>query len=309
MRDRHLILVVDDERFNLNVLSDLLRPEYTVVLAKNGRQALERAISQQPDLILLDIMMPEVNGYDVIRQLKNNNETKDIPIIFITALNDVEEEEKGLELGAVDYIAKPFHPAIVRARVKTHLRIVRQRKLLESIALLDGLTEMPNRRSFKERYSQEWKRATRDKSSLSLAVLDVDFFKQYNDHYGHAKGDEVLQKVSRVCMSSLKRPADFAARIGGEEFVIILPNTTASGAKEVCENLRSAVEALDIEHCGSLAHSVLTVSIGGASLVPDPAFDGPYLIEIADHMLYRAKKEGKNCICWQEGEIPEEMLP
>ena len=299
MPEKPRILIADDERFNLNVLADLLKPGATVILAKNGIQALERANKQPPDLILLDIIMPEMDGYQVLRQLKNKKTTRDIPVIFISALAEVEDEEKGLLLGAVDYITKPFHPAIVQARVRNHLQIVRQRKLLENVALLDGLTEIPNRRSYNERFAQEWKRAVRNRSPLSLALLDVDYFKQYNDKYGHARGDDALKAIGALLSRLIKRPADFAARFGGEEFVILLPDTAEQGAEQVAESIRSEIEDLHIAHGCSPACGCLTVSIGGATLMPVAADPDQALIETADQMLYEAKKQGRNRVLWQ----------
>ncbi len=166
------ILIVDDERININLLLDILKPDYRIIIAKNGLQAMERALSEHtPDLILLDIMMPDIDGYEVCKRLKENENTKEIPVIFITAMNDVKDEAKGLDLGAVDYITKPFHQAIVRARVKTHLKLKRKTDLLQKIGFLDGLTEIPNRRRFDEVFGIECKRAKRDQTQMSLMLL------------------------------------------------------------------------------------------------------------------------------------------
>ncbi len=299
MNNKQRILVVDDERFNLNVLADLLKTDYTVILAKNGEQALERAGKQPPDLILLDIMMPGMDGYQTLKALKENQTTREIPVIFITALGGGEEEEKGLLLGAVDYIVKPFQPAIVLARIKIHLKIVRQRKLLESIALLDGLTEIPNHRSFTERFTQEWQRAMRNGLPLSLGILDVDHFKQYNDTYGHGQGDEVLKTVATILTRELKRTTDFAARYGGEEFTMLMPETDAKGAVILANRICKAIEELGIEHAGSAASQWLTVSIGGTTLVPAMEQTERQLFETADQMLYNAKRKGRNQATWQ----------
>jgi diguanylate cyclase (GGDEF)-like protein len=299
MNNKQRILVVDDERFNLNVLADLLKTDYTVILAKNGAQALERAGKQPPDLILLDIMMPGMDGYQTLKALKENQTTREIPVIFITALGGGEEEEKGLLLGAVDYIVKPFQPAIVLARIKIHLKIVRQRKLLESIALLDGLTEIPNRRSFTERFTQEWQRAMRNGQPLSLGILDVDHFKEYNDTYGHGQGDEVLKTVAAILTRELKRTTDFAARYGGEEFAMLMPETDAKGAITLANRICKAIEELGIEHTGSAASQWLTVSIGGTTFVPAMEQTERQLFETADKRLYEAKRKGRNQAVWQ----------
>ncbi|BCS94995.1 hypothetical protein DSLASN_06270 [Desulfoluna limicola] len=300
MSIKQRILVVDDERFNLTVLAELLKADYTVILAKSGEQALERAAKQTPDLILLDIMMPEMDGYQVLKALKMNPATREVPVIFITALRGEEDEEKGLLLGAVDYIAKPFHPAIVLARVKIHLKIMRQRRLLESIALLDGLTEIPNHRSFDERFTLEWQRAMRNKEPLSLGILDVDYFKQYNDTYGHGKGDKTLKAVAKTITRRLKRPADFTARYGGEEFVILMPRTDAEGARRVAETICKAIEDEQIDHCNSSVSQWLTVSIGGATVVPSQNESKRLLFDTADTMLYTAKENGRRQALWHD---------
>lgn len=298
--EKERILIVDDERMNLTILADILKTKYTVLLAKNGKQALERALKQQPDLVLLDIMMPDMDGYQVLRAMKENDVLKDIPVIFITALSDAEDEEKGLVLGAVDYITKPFHSAIVLARVNNHLKIVRQRKLIESIALLDDLTEIPNRRNYEKRLSNEWKRAIREKIPLSIAMLDVDYFKQYNDNYGHPQGDHALKLVASVISNILKRPADFVARVGGEEFVIIMPHNEQQGAYELAEIIRASIENLQIEHNFSAVSNILTVSIGGTSCIPKQENQLKDFIDLIDQMLYKAKKEGRNRVVWSD---------
>ena len=233
----------------------------------------------------------------MLKALKETQATREIPVIFITALG--EEEEKGLQLGAVDYIIKPFQPAIVVARIKIHLKIVRQRKVLENIALLDGLTEIPNRRSFKERFAQEWQRAMRYKSPLSLGILDVDYFKQYNDTYGHGQGDEVLKSVAELISMELKRSADFAARYGGEEFILLMPETDVQGAVKLAKKVCKEIENLCIPHSGSLESKWLTVSIGGATMVPSMEQIDRQLFEAADKRLYEAKNKGRNQVIWQ----------
>ncbi len=297
---RATILIVDDERSNLNILADILKAKYKVILAKSGSQALGRAIKQPPDLVLLDIIMPEMNGYQVLYEMKNNELLKDIPVIFISALSNDEDEERGLVLGAVDYISKPFSHAIVLARVNNHIKIVRQRKLIESIALLDGLTEIPNRRNYNNRIIMEWTRAVREKTTISLLMLDIDYFKQYNDNYGHSKGDEALKSVAAALSNIISRPADFVARIGGEEFAILLPNTQAEGALKKAELIRIAMEELGIVHQYSGVSSVLTVSIGGNSCLPDQVRGLQEFIDTADKMLYRAKNEGRNEVIWHQ---------
>ncbi|MBF0425988.1 MAG: diguanylate cyclase [Magnetococcales bacterium] len=292
------ILIVDDELFNIDTLIGLLRSEYKIMIAKNGEQAL-RAIQpgSVPDLILLDIVMPEMDGYEVCQRLKASPLTRNVPVIFLTARNDAASETQGLIMGAVDYISKPFHSAIVRARIQTHLGLKRKIDLLERMVALDGLTEIPNRRNFDQTRTQEWTRALREKEPLSLIMIDVDMFKQYNDLYGHCEGDLCLQRVARALAAAMQRPGDFVARYGGEEFVALLPGTDLEGAKRVGEQLRVAVASLGLPHALSTAAPHVTVSLGAATVIPTPEIDANQLQQVADQMLYIAKRQGRNRLC------------
>lgn len=294
--DRQKVLIVDDGLLNRQLLSELLRPDHSVILAKNGEQALERAMRQQPDLILLDVVMPEMDGYEVLRQLKADKHTSSIPVIFITAQGSPEEEANGLLQGAMDYITKPFNPYVVRARVATQLKLARQRHMLEMLANIDGLTELPNRRHFDNMYETEWLRAKRYEQPLSVALLDVDNFKLYNDHYGHAMGDLVLQAVAKTLTGALKRPSDLAARYGGEEFVLILPETDVAGALQVAESVRAEIERLAIAHQNSPVCHCVTVSIGLACSMEQSASTAAAMLKMADDRLYLAKNAGRNCV-------------
>jgi len=289
------ILIVDDEKMNLKVLSELLRHEHSVVLARSGMQALKHASGEHPpDLILLDVMMPDMGGYEVIKALKNNDTTNTIPVIFVTALDSMEDEEHGLKLGAVDYITKPFSPPIVEMRVRNHLRIVHQYKLLDHLAHLDGLTEIPNRRRFEEVFQNECLRAIRSRLPLSIGMADVDFFKQYNDHYGHAMGDRALQAIAKVISNSLKRPADLVARYGGEEFVMVFPETNNDSAFMVGERIRLAIEELNISHSFSETANHITISIGIVTAQFYNHSRPELVLEMADKNLYAAKQSGRN---------------
>lgn len=295
------VLVVDDERVNRATLAAVLKDEHQVILAKSGEQALDRlSIDAEIDLILLDVLMPDMDGYEVLRQIKANDATKDIPVIFITALNSIGDEERGLNLGACDYVGKPFSPAIVKARVSNLLRFVRQRKMLESLAGRDGLTEIANRRTFDQALEQEVGRSMRSGQALSLIMLDIDYFKQFNDHYGHARGDDALKTVARALTQTLRRPADVVARFGGEEFAIILPDTEAQGGHEVAEAVRQGVKSLAIPHAKSQIHSQLTLSLGGITLTACNTHTPTQVIQLADEQLYKAKQLGRNQVCWSE---------
>ncbi len=291
------ILLVDDERLNRTLLSAMLQPLYTVMVAENGKQALQIAAQSdnRPDLILLDIMMPGIDGFEVCRRLKENEDTANIPIIFVTAMDKIEDESKGFSLGAVDYITKPVSQPIVLARVKTHLQLKHNNDLLLQMASIDALTEIANRRAFDTRLRQEWQRAKRHSSSMAVIMMDLDLFKQYNDHYGHTKGDHCLQQTAYALLEVLQRPGDIVARYGGEEFCALLPETDLTGAEKLGEKLRSSVEKLQIPHAQSHVSNVVTISVGVAAAVPDSLLTSPeQLQELADTRLYQAKKEGRN---------------
>jgi diguanylate cyclase (GGDEF)-like protein len=295
-REKARILIVDDETLNLKMLADLLSDDYIPVLARNAQQALQHAMKDTPpDLILLDVVMPQMGGYEIIKALKNDDRTNSIPVIFVTALNSTEDEEHGLRLGAVDYITKPFSPPIVKMRIRNHLRIAHQYKLLDQLAYLDGLTEISNRRRFEEAFQKEWSRAVRNATSLSLAMVDVDYFKQYNDHYGHAMGDLALQQIAKNLEGVLRRPDDLIARYGGEEFVILLPETDGPGARTIADRCLESVMNLSIPHRYSQISNCVSVSIGLATGKPDCQRQPGNLLQAADQNLYRAKEKGRNC--------------
>ena len=293
------VLIADDDAVNREVLGELLKPEYGVLLAKNGVQALERAARHAPDLILLDVMMPDMDGYEVLRRLRADPQTAHISVIFISGLDRPEDEANGLKMGAADYIVKPFNPTVAMARVALHLQVVRQRRMLERLANVDGLTELANRRRFDELYEREWQRARRSGLPLSLALLDIDAFKQYNDCYGHPAGDRVLRAVARLAASAMRRPADLAARYGGEELVLLMPETDAVDAQERIAGACAAVAQLAIPHETSTVAPVLTVSVGGATLAPGSGEPPAELFEAADRQLYRAKQAGRNRVMWR----------
>nr|WP_315226347.1 diguanylate cyclase [uncultured Albidiferax sp.] len=295
--DRPKVLVVDDEPGNRGLLAEVLKDDYTVVLAKSGEMALALAARHRPDIVLLDVVMPGMDGYQVLRTLKSQDETRHIPVIFISALDSMADEEKGLLLGAVDYITKPFHAPIVRARVRNHAEAVSHRRLLERLALVDGLTEVPNRRRLEQTLQLRWAPG----QYVSVILLDVDHFKLYNDHYGHSGGDRVLRQVAGAVQKTLKRETDLVARYGGEEFVMFLPHTDAVGGQVCAELARKAVESLHIAHEKSLAGPLLSISLGGTSVKLGPDGLVPYrVLEQSDQQLYRAKQLGRNRVCWSD---------
>ncbi len=297
---RQRVLIVEDVRLNAQILVNVLQDEYDVAVAYNGIEALEMVKEQMPDLILLDIIMPEMDGYAVCEQLQNDVKTRDIPILFLTALEGDQNEAYGLELGAMDYIRKPFNVPIVRAKIRNHLELKRYKDLLKRDSRIDGLTRVPNRRRFDEAYVEERLRAKRAKTPLSVLMIDLDLFKRYNDTYGHLQGDDVLKLVAKTLYRNLQRPGDLLARWGGEEFVALLPDTDQAGAKNVAEKLRAAVAQLAIEHEASTVAPVVTISVGVAtSLVAKPkTYDK--LLHWADEAVYRAKHLGRNqVVCYE----------
>jgi diguanylate cyclase (GGDEF)-like protein len=292
---RPIVLIVDDMAANITILANLLREEYRIKIAKEGAKALEICRSdEKPDLILLDVEMPGMDGYEVCKELKNDPATNNIPIIFVTAKNDAIDEAYGLNLGAVDYIAKPFHPTIVKIRVKNHVALKRKSDLLEELSMYDGLTHIPNRRYFDETYAKAFQECKRENIPMALLMIDVDHFKPYNDHYGHGQGDACLIKVAQSLNAALKRGGDFVARYGGEEFVVLLRNIDPSGSEAIAEKLLQAVRDLWILHEYSSASDYVTISIGVSycDLWSDITPEG--LLQRADAALYVAKESGRN---------------
>ncbi|MGP0630072.1 diguanylate cyclase [Nitrospina sp. 32_T5] len=300
------VLVVDDRPENIDVLTGILEPEYRIKVALDGHKALEIAnANEPPDLILLDVMMPGMDGFEVCRKLKSQDATRDIPVIFITARDGEMDEVQALDLGAVDFIQKPFNPKIARARVRTHVQmrcllkknkqmikeLKRANQILDELARRDQLTGLSNRRDMKEKLEIERKRSMRNGKPVSCIVADIDHFKKVNDDHGHLTGDEALKKVSSIISINL-RSHDTAARWGGEEFLVLLPETDLEGATHVADRMRSKIEAETI--CMEDREIKLTMSFGVVQ------FDGKETMEQflhrADQNLYEAKKNGRNTV-------------
>lgn len=303
--ERPKMLIVDDNKQNIEMLMELFHGEYRIAAARNATRALKVAFSDAPpDIILADIIMPGMDGYEFCAQIKEDLRTKNIPVIFVTAVSEVMDQNRGFALGAVDYITKPFHPPVVKARVKLHLNLKRKQDLLEKYAFIDALTEIPNRRRFDEVMLKEWNRACRSTYPLSLILIDIDHFKKYNDTYGHGQGDDCLRRVAVAMSRSLRRAGDFVARYGGEEFAVVLPDTPAPQALEAAKNILSAVDELNIAHKSSSVALHVTISLGIATITPDDsksALELKDLIEAADKKLYEAKSLGRHtiaCYSW-----------
>lgn len=292
---KQTLLIVDDAKENIHVLAELLEANFVIRAATSGEKALDIAFSvNPPDLILLDVMMPDMDGYEVCRRLKRSALTRDIPIIFITVKVSEEDEIYGFTLGAADYITKPFSKVVVRARVGMHAELKRVRDYLESISHLDDLTGIANRRKFNEFLDYAWRFADREKQPISMIMVDIDHFKQYNDHFGHLQGDDCLVRIAQTLAEVVVRETDLVARYGGEEFACILPNTAIEGAWILAENLRLRIAALEIPHAYPGENCSLTISLGVATMTPDRNMDCRALTTAADEALYRSKESGRN---------------
>ncbi len=292
------ILIVDDSPLNLKVLTDLLSSDYKVFTASSGEAVFDVLNDCEPKLILLDVILPGISGFEVIKHLKQNEKTKEIPVIFITGLNTEQSEETGLSLGAVDYITKPFKAAIVKARVKTHIQLYSYRQTIERLVTIDGLTGVHNRRGLDEFLEVQWKNAKRHKQPISLIVCDIDFFKLYNDNYGHLNGDNVLKQVAQAIKSAPSRPTDYVARYGGEEFFIILPNANELGGMKIAQRIADFIAKSKIKHQYSKVSDMVTVSMGGVTTIPKKEDRLEDFIKKADEMLYVSKNSGRNKITW-----------
>lgn len=290
---RARILVVDDDPLNIRLLHMLLKQQYDIFMATSGEQALVQAASVNPDLILLDVVMPGADGHEICLRLKADPATSDIPIIFITAKNEEAEEVRGLTLGAVDFIRKPINAVILQARVNTHVTLKRQRDMLRTLASVDGLTGVANRRRFDEVLAQHWAQSARTRSPLSLILFDVDHFKKFNDYYGHREGDDCLIQIAGAAARAMQRPFDLIARYGGEEFACVLPDTDVDGAVHIAGIILANVAACAIPHEALGRDTLVSVSAGVATGQGAPGQDSAGLVEAADQQLYRAKANGR----------------
>ncbi|HSX62165.1 MAG TPA: diguanylate cyclase [Tahibacter sp.] len=293
MTTRPSVLIIDDEPANVRVLAEALQGAYDLRFATDGERALALVARHAVDLILLDVVMPGLDGFELLRRLKAEPATREIPVIFVTARDEIGEEERGFDAGAVDYITKPVSPAIVRARVRTHLELKRQRDLLEQRALIDGLTGIANRRRFDEEWLRRAARAYEHGLVLRLLLIDIDHFKDYNDHYGHGPGDDCLRRVAAALHAACGHPGDLTARYGGEEFVAILADAPDGDAAMHAQRLLAAVRDLDLPHARSGTSTRVSISIGAIERAP-AGRDGRDLLESADRLLYEAKRGGRN---------------
>lgn len=297
------ILIVDDDPTVIIALSKVLKEAGRIRFAADAKQAFSLIDEVRPDLILLDVDLPDISGLDICIQLKANDDTKDIPVLFITSNTEAGFEEKVFDVGAADYISKPLNPRVVAARAETHLTYHRAMQLLNQQASTDGLTSLANRRAFDQQLETALKLAQREQEPLTVAMIDIDQFKKFNDHFGHLAGDECIKSIARAIAGQVQRPIDVAARYGGEEFALILPNTPPSGAQELLEKLREAIEQLKLSHAPNTTHPCVTVSIGYSTYEPSSMAlnnDLFAIVNAADGALYASKNQGRNQVSYAE---------
>ena len=296
---KETILVIDDQTNNIMTLTHILSEDYTVLASKSGEAGLEIARNQRPDLILLDILMPGIDGYEVIKQLKHDSRTRNIPVIFISGLNTIEDEEKGLNYGAADYIGKPFTPAIVHLRVSNQIKMVSYIKRIEKFSMTDSLTDLPNRAAIEEHLEKTYQKQTLEQGNLSVFIMDIDNFKHYNDTYGHLQGDYVLKHVAAVLRQSFQRATDFVGRWGGEEFIAIVENATHEDNVAMANIVKENMQLFTRRKRDSIYGENVTLSLGIHTDIPNERESTRTYVERADLAMYAAKKAGKDCaVSW-----------
>ncbi|MBP5976645.1 PleD family two-component system response regulator [Brasilonema sp. CT11] len=298
-----LVLIIDHQAFNRQQLRLLLEQSgYQVAEAKDGTEAINVFQQLHPDLVLLDAILPDMDEFECCAKLLSIKINKYIKVLMITVIEDTESVEDAFRAGAADYVIKPFYWPVLRQRIKRlieesqlHQKLVTANQELQRLVTIDFLTQVANRRWFEEYIEQEWRRMARLQQPLSLILLDVDFFKSYNDTYGHQLGDSVLIEIAKAIRYIVQRPGDLVARYGGEEFAVILPNTDVLGSTEVGQRIYSAIQRLAIPHQNSLVSSHITLSAGLATVIPKPGSNFEEIIAAADKALYQAKSAGRDC--------------
>ena len=296
MRDAALprVLVADDEPANILLIAHALKDECEVIQVSSGTDVLERVVVGDIDLILLDVVMPGLDGFEICKVLKSSPFTSGIPVIFVTALDQRRDETRGLDVGAVDYITKPIHPAVVKARVHAHLELKRARDLLEKLASVDPLTGVANRRRFDMALEEEWRRVRRAGRWLSLAIADVDHFKRFNDRHGHLAGDARLRGIANALARSARRAGDLVARYGGEEFGLILPEVEPAMMLGMIRTVMNSVVTRSGEDDSAPSRETVTISIGAVSAIPPRDSELKDMLAAADELLYEAKASGRD---------------
>ena len=294
------ILVIDDSAVQAEFLRSILKDDYDVSIRNTAKEGLEAAKEGGYSLILLDVIMPDMDGFTVLQELKGTELTKHVPIILLTSLAEEQYEERGLLLGAVDYVAKPFSPVIIKARVNTHINLYHYQAEFKQQALVDDLTGVANRRCYEGASIAKWREAVRFGLPFSVCMFDIDKFKLYNDTFGHPAGDKVISAVAKTAGAYFQRSTDLFARYGGEEFLAVFVGNDGRSAFEFLKTIRQAVEDLHIPHNSPVCEWV-TISVGGVSLVPKSGDDYGTFLKLADTMLYDAKRLGRNRVVWSNG--------
>ena len=321
------VLIIDDMVNNIAVLEYFLkRAGYQVKVAQSGEEGINSAQKFLPDLILLDVMMPEIDGYEVCSRLKSEAATQEIPIIFVSALSETEDKLKGFRVGAADYVTKPLRYEEVVARVETHIKLSKQQiqlqeqnrqleklkeqllertaqletanQTLKRLSNLDGLTQIANRRRLNEYLAESWGCALDQQRPISFIITDIDYFKLYNDTYGHQAGDDCLYQVAQAIQSVVREGSDLAARYGGEEFAVVLPRANTTTALQIALAIRHSIDKLAIPHKNSPVHQYITLSLGVSSVIPEvgTGIRACAMVMAADKALYQAKAQGRNRI-------------
>jgi len=309
------ILLVDDDPVTIETLRRALLGLGTIYFASRGAEAVRLLSEVRPDIVLLDAELLDLTGYQILDALRSNPELADVPVLFVTRHGEQEIEQAVLERGAVDFITRPVRPAIVAMRVKTQLRLKEANDRLRELASIDPVTNLANRRAFDEMLAREWRRCLRNRKPVSLVMVDVDRFKRFNDHYGHAKGDQCLTAVAGALRGCVHRPFDLVARYDGEAFVMLLPETDTAGVLQVGQRILSTLAAIALPHAASDVSSHVTVSVGASSYdaacaswlgiqdetfaVVDPGVDSADLLAAANLALYAAKRRGRAQQCFR----------
>jgi diguanylate cyclase (GGDEF)-like protein len=293
------ILIVGGTESTGNDLRSILQTGHQLRFIQKTEEAIVYILEHKIQLVLLDLCPDAANAFELLVKLKEIDESRDIPVILLADFACVEDEEKALRLGAVDYLTRPFHGAIITARIQIQLDLIKHISTIERLGMIDALTDIPNRRFFDMRIKEEWRRACRHKTCMSMLMLDVDNFKKYNDAYGHPQGDRLLKFIGRVLLDNLHRPSDMAARLGGEEFAVLLGDTDTVGAIRVAEAIRQDVEK-GIVYTPKGEPTSITISIGIGSIMPTMEGDFMDLVQLADKYLYIAKESGRNRIVFKE---------
>ncbi|MFD2264322.1 diguanylate cyclase domain-containing protein [Lacibacterium aquatile] len=288
------VLVIDDQPITSKLMASILSEEFAVTIANSVENIIGQCHALNPDAILLDVMMPGHDGYQICGMLKADPILCDIPVLFVTARSSWEDEAQGLQMGAADFVTKPYNPASLRARVRNVVALKRQRDYLARLSSIDGLTGIANRRQFDDLFAREWRRHLRGTQPLGVILLDIDHFKRYNDSCGHVAGDTCLRAVAQAIEASLNRSCDLAARYGGEEFICLLPETDTDGTKKMAERIGEAILALAIPHPASETSPYVTISRGALSLIPSGNSTPESMLISVDAYLYEAKRSGRN---------------